>query len=62
MSVDNGAPNVPAPFVVLAQMLFNSVEEFQQAMAPHVEFIMNDVPNFTDIVPVPMTSLSMLDA
>ncbi|TIV69601.1 MAG: EthD family reductase [Mesorhizobium sp.] len=59
--VAGGAPNAPAPFVVLAQMHFNSVEEFQQAMAPHVEFIMNDVPNFTDIVPVPMISSSILD-
>lgn len=59
--VGGGAPNTPAPYVVLAQMRFSSVEEFQQAMAPHFEFIMNDVPNFTDIVPVPMISVSILD-
>ncbi len=59
--VAGGAPNTPAPFVVLAQMHFNSVEEFHQAMAPHIEFIMNDVPNFTDIVPVPMISVSILE-
>ncbi len=59
--VAGGAPNAPAPFVVLAEMHFNSVEEFQQAMAPHLEFIMSDVPNFTNIVPVPMISVSILD-
>lgn len=60
--VAGGAQNAPTPFLVLAHMRFNSVEEFQQAMAPHLEFIMNDVANFTDIVPVPMISASILDA
>lgn len=59
--VAGGAPDTPAPFVVIAQMHFNSVDEFQQAMVPHFEFIMNDLPNFTDIVPVPMISVSILD-
>ncbi|MBG0511629.1 EthD family reductase [Agrobacterium sp. MOPV5] len=59
--VTGGAPNAPAPFVVLAHMRFDSLDEFQQAMAPHVEFIMNDVPNFTDIVPIPMISTSILN-
>jgi uncharacterized protein (TIGR02118 family) len=59
--VAGGAPNAPAPFVVLANMQFNSMDEFQKAMAPHVEFIMKDVPNFTNIVPVPMISTSILD-
>jgi len=59
--IAGGAPNTPAPFVVLAQMRFNSAEEFQLAMAPHLEFIMNDVPNFTDIKPVPMISVPILD-
>jgi uncharacterized protein (TIGR02118 family) len=65
LSIDKGiagsAPNAPAPFLVLAHMRFNSVAEFQQAMAPHLEFIMKDVPNFTDIVPVPMISVSIRD-
>lgn len=59
--IAGGSPHAPAPFVVLAHMRFDSVEAFQQAMAPHVEFIMKDVPNFTDIVPVPMVSTSVLD-
>ncbi|RWD04777.1 MAG: EthD family reductase [Mesorhizobium sp.] len=60
--VAGGAPNASSPFVVLAHMQFESVEEFQRAMAPHLEHIMQDVPNFTDIVPVPMISTSILEA
>ena len=47
-----GAPAQPAPFVAIGHLLFDSLEAFQQAFAPHAERIMGDLPNFTDATPV----------
>ena len=47
-----GEPGAAAPFVAMAHMLFDSVESFQAAFAPHTESIMADVPRYTDIAPV----------
>lgn len=46
-----GAPDAPAPYVALGHLSFDSVEDFQQAFAPHAEEIMADVANYTTIVP-----------
>jgi uncharacterized protein (TIGR02118 family) len=45
------APGQPAPFVLVADFLFESVDTFQAAFGPHAQQIMADVPNFTDIAP-----------
>jgi uncharacterized protein (TIGR02118 family) len=45
-------PGSPATYVAMAHLLFDSVEAFQSAFAPHAETIMADVPNYTDIEPV----------
>lgn len=37
-------PGAPAPFRVLADLLFESVEAFQSAFAPHAAEIMADIP------------------
>ncbi|MGE8297592.1 MAG: EthD family reductase [Pseudomonas sp.] len=47
-----GAPGEPAPFVAVGHLLFDSLEAFQQAFAPHAERIMGDLPNFTNATPV----------
>lgn len=44
-------PGQPAPLVLVADFLFDSVEAFQAAFGPHAPRIMADVPNFTDIAP-----------
>ena len=46
-----GAPGSPATYVAMGHLLFDSVEEFQNAIGPHMEAIMADIPNYTDIVP-----------
>ena len=54
-SVDQGLvgadPSTPPPYVAMGHILFNSVEEFQNAIAPHMEAIMADIPNYTNIQP-----------
>lgn len=44
-------PGQPAPFVLVADFLFDSVASFQAAFGPHAQQILADVPNYTDIAP-----------
>jgi uncharacterized protein (TIGR02118 family) len=46
-----GAPGSPPPFIGACRMYFNTVEEFQKAMAAHGPEIIADIPNYTDIEP-----------
>jgi uncharacterized protein (TIGR02118 family) len=54
-TVDQGIagpePGSPAIYVAMGHLLFDSVEEFQSAFGPHMEAIMADIPNYTDILP-----------
>jgi uncharacterized protein (TIGR02118 family) len=54
-TVDQGLagaePGSPATYVAMGHILFDSVEEFQKAIGPHMEAIMADIPNYTDILP-----------
>jgi len=56
LDVDQGLsgaqPGSKPPFVAMAHMLFDSVDAFQNAFGPHADYIMGDVPNYTDIQPV----------
>jgi uncharacterized protein (TIGR02118 family) len=36
----------------MGHLLFDSVEAYQQAFAPHVDAIMGDVKNYTNVEPV----------
>jgi uncharacterized protein (TIGR02118 family) len=45
-------PGSPATYVAMGHLLFESVEEFQNAFAPHAETIMADIPNYTEIQPL----------
>jgi uncharacterized protein (TIGR02118 family) len=44
-----GAPESPAPFTSIGRLYFNTVEEFEKAMAAHGAEVMSDVRNYTDI-------------
>lgn len=46
-----GAACKPA-FIAQAHFLFDSVESFQKAFAPHADTIMADIPNYTDLPPI----------
>ncbi|MGC3991649.1 MAG: EthD family reductase [Chthoniobacteraceae bacterium] len=49
-----GAPGTPPPYIIAAQMTFESIEVFQEAFAPHAQTILSDIPNFTDLQPIMM--------
>jgi uncharacterized protein (TIGR02118 family) len=55
-NVDQGLsgpePGSRATFVIMAHLLFDSVEAFQSAFGPHADSIMADIPNFTNIQPI----------
>jgi uncharacterized protein (TIGR02118 family) len=50
--IAGGAPGVPAPFICVGYLNFDSVEAFQQAFGANAEEIMADIPNYTDIEPI----------
>jgi uncharacterized protein (TIGR02118 family) len=44
-------PNAPAPFIAIAHLYFNKVEEVHAAFMEHGRAIMGDIANYTDIKP-----------
>lgn len=44
-------PGSPAPYVAVGYVQFDSVADFQKAMAAKGQEIMADIPNYTDIEP-----------
>ena len=50
--LSGGAPGTPATYVAVGQMLCDSVEAFQAASSLHMEAIMADVPNYTNLQPI----------
>jgi len=53
MAVDQGlAGGTPPPFIAMAHLYFNTMEDFQAAMSSGAETIMNDIPNYTNCEPV----------
>jgi uncharacterized protein (TIGR02118 family) len=53
-------PGSPAPYAGMANMYFDSVEDFGNSFGPHAEKIMGDLPNFTNIEPVIQVSEVMM--
>ncbi|PKH66790.1 EthD family reductase [Flavobacterium sp. ALD4] len=51
MGVAGGAPDTPAPYVVIANMVFESMESFEHSFGANAEKIMADLPNFTNVQP-----------
>jgi len=47
-----GAPGAPPPYLAMAHLVFDSVEDFQAAMGPHSAQIGGDVPNYTNTTAV----------
>jgi uncharacterized protein (TIGR02118 family) len=44
-------PGSPAPYVAIAHLQFDSVDEFQSAFGPHAAALMGDIPKFTNVNP-----------
>jgi uncharacterized protein (TIGR02118 family) len=55
-----GAPGSQAPFIAIANMYFNNIEDFEQSFGPNSGKIMGDLPNFTDIEPIIQISKVMI--
>ena len=47
-----GSPGAAATYIAIGHLLFDSVEAFQTAFAPHASEILADVPNYTNAQPV----------
>lgn len=50
--IAGGEPNSKPFYLLVAHLYFDSIDSFQQTLAPHFAEIMSDVPNYTDIEPV----------
>ena len=46
-----GSPKEAAPYVVIANLVFESMESFQQSFGANAETILGDLPNFTSVKP-----------
>lgn len=49
--LSGGKPGSPAPYIIMANMYFDTLEDFQNSFGPNTDKIMGDLPNFTDIEP-----------
>jgi uncharacterized protein (TIGR02118 family) len=49
--IGGAMPGSPAPYLALGHLLFDSVEAFQVAFAPHAQALLGDIPNFTNTQP-----------
>lgn len=56
LSVDQGlsgpTPGSQPAYFVMGHLLFDSVEDFQKAFAPHAQEIMSDAARFTNVEPI----------
>ena len=50
--LDSGAPGAPATYVAMCHIFCDSVESFQAGFGPHMNEIMADIANYTDLAPV----------
>jgi uncharacterized protein (TIGR02118 family) len=50
--LSSGVPGSAAPFVAIVHGSFDSVEDFENAFAPHAAEIQGDIANYTKIRPV----------
>ena len=55
VEVDKGIsaadPSAPAPFVLVAHLIFNSVDEVHEGFKAVGREVMSDIPNFTSVTP-----------
>ena len=49
--IGTAEPGAPAPYAVVAHLIFDSIEEMGKGLEAHDPELAADVPNFTDIKP-----------
>ena len=54
--LNGGMPGTPALYIAMAHLLFDSMDAFQSAFGPHMDAILADIPNYTDIQPAMQNS------
>ena len=50
--MNGGVPGTKAPYIAMAHFIFDSVDAFVEAFAPHAEVLQGDIKNYTDIEPL----------
>ena len=50
--VAGGVPGTQPAYVAMGHLLFDTVESFQVAFAPHAATVMADIPNYTALQPI----------
>lgn len=45
-------PGSPAPYTVICNLMFDSVQTYQAAFGPHAQEIVEDIPKYTNSEPV----------
>jgi uncharacterized protein (TIGR02118 family) len=50
--IGGGSPGAPAPYIAGCHIFCDSLEAFETAFGPHMEEIMADIPNYTDLAPI----------
>lgn len=50
--IGSAIPGAAAPYIAMCHFLFDSIESFMEAIAPHEAALQGDMPNYTDIEPV----------
>jgi len=51
MGIAGGSPNQPAPYVVIANLVFKSMDSFQQSFGANSKKILADLQIFTNVKP-----------
>ena len=49
--IAGGQPGVPAPYIALGHLLFESVDAFEAVFGQHSAAILADIPNYTNTQP-----------
>ncbi|WP_405326749.1 EthD family reductase [Leeuwenhoekiella sp. LLG6367-2.1] len=50
--IASASPTEPAPYAVIANITFKSMESFEKSFGANAETILKDLPNFTNAEPV----------
>jgi uncharacterized protein (TIGR02118 family) len=56
-----GVPDEKPPFLVIANLVYDSMEAFIEAFMPHMEELQGDIGNYTNVVPIIQFSEILLD-
>ncbi|MCB0488045.1 MAG: EthD family reductase [Cyclobacteriaceae bacterium] len=54
--IAGGAPDAPLPYMAIGYLYFDRLSAYQNSIAPHVDEIRSDFPNYTNVRPVILVS------